>query len=90
MPIYEYVAETCRKQPRCSGRKEYIHPASAEPVKECRECGAPIVRLFSSFSARSGAVGVSRPDPTPLNITGTPAPSQMPSTSECGRQGHEH
>lgn len=90
MPIYEYLAAQCRREPRCSGRKEYIHAASAEPVKECRECGAPVTRVFSPFAARSGAVGASRPDPTGLNVTGIPAPPQMQSSSECGGHGHDH
>ncbi|HSA62032.1 MAG TPA: hypothetical protein VLE03_07310 [Nitrospiraceae bacterium] len=91
MPIYEYVAENCLKQPGCSRRLEYIEPVSAEPSRHCRECGAAIRRVFSSFAARVGAVGQSSPDPTPLNITGIPAPSTMSSGGgECGGAGHNH
>lgn len=70
MPIYEYLAEQCRRQPPCFKRMEYIQTVSAAPLSECRECGAPIARIFSSFAAKSGAVGASGPDPTPLNVTG--------------------
>ncbi len=94
MPIYEYLAERCDRQPSCSLKKEYLQPVTAAPPTACRDCGAPIRRVFSSFTARSGPVGVSRPDPTPLNITGIPALTQMPGGGEegpCGRgKGHEH
>jgi len=90
MPIYEYVAEQCRNQPPCSRRKEYLQAISAEPLAACRECGAPVRRVFSRFAARSGAVGVSRPDPTPLNVTGIPAPSDYGSMSGDEGCGHDH
>jgi putative FmdB family regulatory protein len=90
MPIYEYVADQCRRQPPCAGRREYIQGVSSEPLSVCRECGAAIRRVFSSFAARSGAVGLSSPDPTGLNLTGIPAPPQMPSGGECGSDGHSH
>jgi putative FmdB family regulatory protein len=89
MPIYEYLAEQCRRQPSCTRRLEYIQPVTVPPLSECRECGAPIRRIFSSFAAKFGAVGVSSPDPTPLNMTGIPTPSQMPS-GEGGGCGHDH
>ena len=85
MPIYEYLAEHCRRQPVCSRRKEYLQTLAATPLSECRECGAPIRRVLSSFAARSGAVGASSPDPTPLNITGMPAPSDYSGMS--GEEG---
>jgi len=88
MPIYEYLADECLRKPACSRRKEYIQNVSDPPLTQCRECEAPIRRVFSSFAARSGAVGVSTPDPTGLNMTNIPAPSEMPSDSEgCG---HDH
>ncbi|MBM4125414.1 MAG: zinc ribbon domain-containing protein [Nitrospira sp.] len=91
MPIYEYVAERCQKQPSCSRRKEYLQRVADSPLTECRDCGAPIRRVFSSFAARSGSVGVSSPDPTPLNITGLPPPSGMPEGGGGeGGCGHEH
>lgn len=91
MPIYEYLAEQCLRRPECSRRLEYIEPVSAEPSCRCRECGAGIRRVLSSFAARTGAVGRSSPDPTPLNITGIPAHSAMPSGGgECGTPGHSH
>jgi putative FmdB family regulatory protein len=89
MPIYEYLAETCLKNPPCSRRREYIQTVSEPPLAACRECGAAIRRVFSSFAARSGAVGVSTPDPTGLNMTNIPAPSSMPADGEGGC-GHDH
>jgi len=89
MPIYEYLAERCERNPPCSKRKEYIHGVSDPVLTTCRECTAPIRRVLSSFAARSGAVGVSTPDPTGLNMTGIPAPSSMPSDGEGGC-GHDH
>ena len=89
MPIYEYVAEQCRRQSSCSLRKEYLQSLTEGPLAACRECGAPVQRVFSSFAARSGAVGVSRPDPTPLNVTGLPPPPGMDySSSEGGHGAH--
>jgi putative FmdB family regulatory protein len=88
MPIYEYVADRCDRQPPCSRRREYLQRVQELPLAQCRDCGAPIRRVLSSFSARSGAVGASAPDPTPLNVTGIPAPSSMP-TGE-GSCGHDH
>jgi len=88
MPIYEYLAVECLRKPACSGRKDYIQSLSEQPLTKCRECEAPIQRVFSLFAARSGAVGVSTPDPTGLNMTNIPAPPKMPSDGEgCG---HDH
>ena len=89
MPIYEYLAERCGRQPACSRRKEYRQRITDPALTECADCGAPIHRIMSSFAARSGAVGISSPDPTPLNITGIPAPSGSSDTGE-GSCGHEH
>ena len=89
MPIYEYLADECLGKPPCSRRKEYIQTVSEPPLTSCRECGAVIRRVMSSFAARSGSVGLSTPDPTGLNVTGIPAPSSMPLDSEGGC-GHEH
>lgn len=89
MPIYEYLADECLRKPSCSRRKEYIQGMSEPVLTQCRECGAAIRRVLSSFAARSGAVGISTPDATGLNITGIPAPSSMPSDAEGGC-GHDH
>jgi len=89
--MYEYVAERCLRQPPCSRRKEYLQRISDAAITECRECGAPIRKIFSSFAARSGEVGASSPDPTPLNMTGIPAPKGMGDGSGGeGPCGHEH
>lgn len=91
MPIYEYLAQHCLRQQPCSKRLEYLQSVTEAPLTHCRECGAAVQRVFSTFAARTGAVGVSTPDPTPLNITGIPAPASMPSAEGgggCG--GHDH
>lgn len=89
--MYEYMAERCLREPSCSRRKAYLQRMADAVLTECQECGAPITRVLSSFAARSGAVGVSSPDPTPLNITGIPAPSDMGGGSDGeGLCGHEH
>ncbi|MGH7229735.1 MAG: FmdB family zinc ribbon protein [Nitrospiraceae bacterium] len=82
MPIYEYVAEQCGRQPACSRRREYLQALAGQPLTACRECGAPIRRIFSSFAARSGDTGVSSPDPTPLNITGMAPPPGTTANSD--------
>ncbi len=89
MPIYEYLADDCRQTPPCLRRKQYLQQVSDPPVTTCRECGTPVRRVLSSFAARSGAVGVSAPDPTPLNPGGFDPPLSMPvgGDEECG---HEH
>jgi putative FmdB family regulatory protein len=88
MPIYEYLAERCDRTPSCSRRKEHLQGLKEEALSACRECGAPMRRVMSSFAARSGEVGASSPEPTGLNVTGIPAPSSMPTGEGCG--GHEH
>jgi putative FmdB family regulatory protein len=93
MPIYEYQAQQCQRQQPCSKRLEYLQSITEAPLTQCRECGAAVQRVFSTFAARTGSVGMSTPDPTPLNITGIPAPSSMPSTEggeACGGHGHHH
>lgn len=91
MPIYEYVAKECRGNPACALRKEYIQAVTAAALTECRDCGAPIRRVLSSFAARSGRVGVSSPDPTGLNIGGIPAPTDFSgSPGEEGGCAHDH
>lgn len=92
MPIYEYVAEHCLRQPPCTQRKEYLQSLTEPPLTACKECGATIRKVMSSFAARSGAVGVSTPDPTPLNVTGMPPPPGMDFSGEggSGHDGHSH
>jgi putative FmdB family regulatory protein len=91
MPIYEYVAEKCERQPICSRRKEYLQHVRELPLTACRECGAPVRKIMSTFAARLGEFGVSTPDPTPLNITGIQPPKEMPSDTEGGCSGrHDH
>ncbi len=89
MPVYEYLAPVCHREPPCSRRMEYLQSMGDSPMTACRECGAPIQRIFSSFAARSGTAGISRPDPTPLNLGGLPAPAAMPD-GESGSCSGDH
>jgi putative FmdB family regulatory protein len=95
MPIYEYLAERCLRHPPCSRRKEYLQSIKDSPLSACKECGAAIRKVMSSFASRTGAFGVSSPDPTPLNITGLAPPSGMTESSAsegacAGGDGHDH
>jgi putative FmdB family regulatory protein len=95
MPIYEYLAEQCLRQTPCSRRKEYLQSLKDPVLSACKECGASIRKVMSSFAARSGEFGVSSPDPTPLNITGLPPPPGMTESSASegacgGGEGHDH
>lgn len=89
MPIYEYLADECRQTPPCPRRKQYLQQVHDPPVTACRDCGASMRRVFSSFAARSGTFGVSTPDPTPLNPGGLAPPTSMPEGGDEGC-GHEH
>ncbi|MEA1921791.1 MAG: zinc ribbon domain-containing protein [Pseudomonadota bacterium] len=44
MPIYEYQCEECEHT------FEMIRKITAEPLKECPECGGPVNKLVSSTS----------------------------------------
>ena len=44
MPIYEYRCEKCENQ------FEMLQKITAEPLKECPECGGPVNKLVSSTS----------------------------------------
>jgi len=44
MPIYEYRCEKCENQ------FEMLQKITAEPLKECPECGGPVHKLVSSTS----------------------------------------
>ncbi len=44
MPIYEYQCE------ECENKFEMLQKITAEPLKECPECGGPVHKLVSSTS----------------------------------------
>ncbi len=44
MPIYEYRCEKCENQ------FEMLQKITAEPLKECPECGGPVHKLVSATS----------------------------------------
>ncbi|MBI5178430.1 MAG: zinc ribbon domain-containing protein [Nitrospinae bacterium] len=50
MPIYEYRHLT--KPDKCKEEFELIETISATPLKNCPECGQPVERMMSRFSAK--------------------------------------
>jgi len=52
MPIYEYraVKKGCA---HCSGGFDALQKMADPPLQACPECGAPVCRVFSSFTACS-------------------------------------
>ena len=44
MPIYEYQCEECEQ------KFDMLQKITAEPLKECPECGGPVYKLISSTS----------------------------------------
>ncbi len=44
MPIYEYQCEECEH------KFDMLQKITAEPLKECPECGGPVHKLISSTS----------------------------------------
>ncbi len=44
MPIYEYQCEACEH------KFDMLQKITAEPLKECSECGGPVHKLISSTS----------------------------------------
>ena len=44
MPIYEYQCEECEQ------KFDMLQKITAEPLKECPECGGPVHKLISSTS----------------------------------------
>ncbi len=44
MPIYEYQCE------ECENKFDMLQKITAEPLKECPECGGPVHKLVSSTS----------------------------------------
>ncbi|MBW3537538.1 MAG: FmdB family transcriptional regulator [Actinobacteria bacterium] len=56
MPTYEYK---CRA---CGHRFEAVQPFSAEPLKECRECGGELGKVFGSIGITFKGSGFYRTD----------------------------
>jgi len=51
VPIYEYRAKDKRLAcPKCADVFSIKHPMSEAPLSKCPDCGAPIQRVYSSFS----------------------------------------
>ncbi len=51
MPFYEYVAEYCVQSLFCSKRFVFRQRMDELPMTACPQCGAPLSRILSSFSA---------------------------------------
>ena len=51
MPIYEYQAAYCLKSLFCPKRFAFWQNMHDAPVTECRECGAPLEKVPSVYSA---------------------------------------
>lgn len=51
MPIYEYAAEHCLESLYCPKRFAFRQGLDDPPVPACPQCGAPLDRVLSSFSA---------------------------------------
>lgn len=51
VPIYEYAAEYCLGSLYCPKRFAFRQRMDEPPVTACPQCGAPLSRILSSFSA---------------------------------------
>lgn len=59
MPFYEYVAEYCVQSLFCSKQFVFRQRMDEPPVTACPQCGAPLNRILSSFSAGADMVAKS-------------------------------
>jgi hypothetical protein len=51
VPLYEYMAEYCVQSLFCSKRFLFRQRMDDPPVTACPQCGVPLIRILSSFSA---------------------------------------
>lgn len=51
MPLYEYVAAYCLESLFCPKRFVFRQNVDDPPRAACEQCGAPLTRVLSSFSA---------------------------------------
>ena len=67
MPIYEYQAKYCLKSLFCERRFTFWQNMCDAPVSACHECGAPLEKILSVFSAGADVIAHSRAasDPPP-------------------------
>jgi putative FmdB family regulatory protein len=72
MPIYEYQAPYCLQSLFCSKRFSFWQNMSDPPVIDCPECGVPLERVMSTFSAAVDALAHGRAAANPP--TGSLAP----------------
>lgn len=58
MPIYEYQAKDEKHScPRCAERFDIMQRISDAPLKECPECGSPLIKLISAPSVGRSVAG---------------------------------
>ena len=101
MPIYEYEAKYCLKSLFCDKRFAFWQNMNDAPVTACHECGAPLEKILSVFSAGADVMAHSRaasdpppgmmaPPPTLKNIFGGGLGIQG-CGHDCGLHGgHSH
>lgn len=76
MPIYEYQASYCLQSLFCSKRFSFWRNMSDPPVTECQECGAPLERVMSTFSAAADILAYGHA------VANPPAGSQAPPATQ--------
>ena len=75
MPIYEYRAEYCLKSLFCPKRFTFWQNMQDAPVTACRECGAPLEKIPSVFSAGADVMAHSRASSDPPPGSTAPPPT---------------
>lgn len=75
MPIYEYQAEYCLKSPLCPKQFSFWQNMHDAPVTACRECGAPLEKILSVFSAGADVIAHSRASSDPPPGSTAPPPT---------------
>ncbi|MYJ54153.1 MAG: hypothetical protein F4090_04485 [Nitrospira sp. SB0672_bin_25] len=75
MPIYEYQAEYCLKSLFCPKRFAFWQNMQDAPVTACRECGAPLEKTLSVFSAGADVMAQSRASSDPPPDSTAPPPT---------------
>ncbi len=75
MPIYEYQAEYCLKSLFCPKRFTFWQNMQDDPVTACRECGAPLEKTLSVFSAGADVMAQSRASSDPPPDSTAPPPT---------------
>lgn len=75
MPIYEYQAEYCLKSLFCPKRFAFWQNMHDAALTACRECGAPLEKVPSVFSAGADVMAQSRASSDPPPGSTAPPPT---------------